>query len=443
MHHWMQRLSASSLALEERKCSVLRESVNDMREKKLQLYIHIPFCVKKCQYCDFLSFPADESTQNAYVDALLREMAYYGPRCRDYVVTTVYIGGGTPSWLTETAIERIMRMVRNMFCVDSDAEVSIECNPGTVTDHKFEVYRRAGINRLSIGLQSASDDELKLLGRIHTYEQFLKTYELARKNRFYNINVDLMNSLPGQTTESFYHTLQQVLRLKPEHISAYSLIIEPGTPFYDLYKFDAVKQHAGMQTIALPTEDEVYQMTKFTEQVLKEAGYEHYEISNFAKPGFECRHNIGYWQRANYLGLGLGAASLMENIRYSNVTDLYTYLEQTKNIHEGAWEHEIIDPANGQVLQVEQLPATNLHASVERVQRKAQIEEFMFLGLRMIQGITREQFTETFGIQIEAVYQDVMQRLQEEGLLEKRAGRIYLTEQGQDVSNYALSQFLM
>lgn len=414
-----------------------------MSVKTMQLYIHIPFCVKKCQYCDFLSFPADESTQNAYVDALLREMAYYGPKCRDYLVTTVYIGGGTPSWLTETAIERIMRMVRNMFRLDLDAEVSIECNPGTVTDRKFAVYRSAGINRLSIGLQSASDDELKLLGRIHTYEQFLKTYELARKNRFYNINVDLMNSLPGQTTESFYHTLQQVLRLKPEHISAYSLIIEPGTPFYDLYKFDAVKQHAGMQTIALPTEDEVYQMTKITEQVLREAGYEHYEISNFAKPGFECRHNIGYWQRANYLGLGLGAASLMENIRYSNVTDLYTYLEETKNIHEGTWEQEIVDSANGQVLQVEQVPATNLHASVERVQRKAQIEEFMFLGLRMIEGITREQFTDAFGIQIEAVYQDVMQRLQEEGLLEKRAGQIYLTEQGQDVSNYVLSQFLL
>ena len=415
-----------------------------MREKRMQLYIHIPFCVKKCQYCDFLSFPADESTQNAYIEALLREIAYYGLRCVEYTVTTVYIGGGTPSWLREDAIEKIMSAIQRAFHLDSDAEVSIECNPGTVTDHKFSVYRRAGINRISIGLQSASDEELKLLGRIHTYDQFLKTYELARKNGFYNINIDLMNSLPGQTTESFYHTLQQVLRLKPEHISAYSLIIEPGTPFYDLYKFDAVKQRAGMQTIALPTEDEVYQMTKLTEQVLKEAGYEHYEISNFAKPGFACRHNIGYWQRENYLGIGLGASSLMENIRYTNISDLYTYLEQTADIHEGFWENEVVEQENrGETRRIEKVPATNLHASAERVQRKAQIEEFMFLGLRMIDGITRDRFMETFGIQIEAVYQDVLLRLQEEELLEKRAGRIYLTEKGQDVSNYALSQFLL
>lgn len=415
-----------------------------MREKTMELYIHIPFCVKKCQYCDFLSFPADESTQNAYVEALLREVAYYGLKCQDYRVTTVYIGGGTPSWLREDAIAQIMSAVRESFRLDADAEISIECNPGTVTDYKFAVYRRAGINRISIGLQSASDEELKLLGRIHTYEQFLKTYELARGNGFYNINIDLMNSLPGQTTESFYHTLQQVLRVKPEHISAYSLIIEPGTPFYDLYKFDAVKQRAGMATIALPTEDEVYQMTKLTEQMLKEAGYEHYEISNFAKPGFACRHNIGYWQRENYLGLGLGAASLMENIRYSNVTDLYTYLEQTENIHEGFWENEIIQKGTGGETQhVEQVPATNLHAAAERVQRKAQIEEFMFLGLRMIEGITRDRFMETFGIPIEAVYQNVMQQLQEEELLVKRAGHIYLTEKGQDVSNYVLSQFLL
>ena len=162
------------------------------------------------------------------------------------------------------------------------------------------------------------DEELKILGRIHTFDQFLKTYELARKNGFDNVNVDIMSSLPGQTAESFARTLQQLLRLKPEHISAYSLIIEKGTPFYDLYKFDAVKQQAGMQTVALPTEDEVYRMTKLTEQVLAEAGYVHYEVSNFAKPGYACRHNIGYWERENYLGLGLGASSLMENIRYSN-----------------------------------------------------------------------------------------------------------------------------
>lgn len=414
-----------------------------MNEKRMQLYIHIPFCVKKCEYCDFLSFPADESTQNSYVEALLREIAYYGAKCRRYVVTTVYIGGGTPSWLREDAIEAIMGAVHREFRVMADAEISIECNPGTVTNHKFAVYRSVGINRISIGLQSACEEELKLLGRIHTFEQFLKTFELARQNGFDNINVDLMNSLPGQTAESFNNTLQQVLRLKPEHISAYSLIIEPGTPFYDLYKFDAVKQQAGLKTIALPTENEVYNMTKLTEQQLKQAGYEHYEISNFAKPGFACRHNIGYWQRENYLGLGLGASSLMENIRYANVTDLYMYLEQTRMIREGYWENETEEPYAAGAGRIQRLPATNLHASAERVERKAQIEEFMFLGLRMIDGITREQFAESFGMPIEAVYQEVLQQLQEQNLLEKRAGRVYLTEQGQDVSNYVLAQFLL
>lgn len=415
-----------------------------MSKKTMELYIHIPFCVKKCQYCDFLSFAADESTQNAYVQALLREIAYYGPRCSDYLVTTVYIGGGTPSWLREESMEEIMTAVKRSFALASDAEVSIECNPGTVTDHKFAVYRRVGINRISIGLQSASDEELKLLGRIHTYDQFLKTYELARRNGFININVDIMNSLPGQTAEGLGQTLQQVLRLKPEHISAYSLIIEKGTPFYDLYKFDAVKQQAGMQTFVLPTEDEVYRMTKLTEHVLKKAGYEHYEVSNFAKPGYACRHNIGYWERENYLGLGLGAASLMENIRYSNTRELYEYLEQSENIREGLWENEVSEErADGVYSYKEELPATNLHASVERISRKGQIEEFMFLGLRMIDGISRERFEKCFGTQIEAVYQEVLSHLQAEGLLQKRAGRIYLTEQGQDVSNYALAQFLL
>lgn len=405
-----------------------------MGKQQLELYIHIPFCVKKCGYCDFLSFPADEETQNEYVKALLREIAYYGTKCRAYTVTTVYIGGGTPSWLWEEAIETVMKAVQASFTLAQDAEISIECNPGTVTDHKFAVYRRAGINRISIGLQSANDRELKLLGRIHTFEQFLKTYELARKNGFDNINIDLMNSLPGQSTESFYQTLQQVLRLKPEHVSAYSLIIEEGTPFYDLYKFDAVKQAAGMKTVALPTEDEVYRMTKMTEQVLMEAGYDHYEISNFAKPGYACRHNIGYWERENYLGMGIGAASLMENIRYTNSSDLYAYLEETKHIREEVRR----DEESRQTV-----PVTNLHSSAEPVTRKAQIEEFMFLGLRMTEGVTRGRFEMEFGIPIEGVYQEVLTKLAEEELLIKRAGRICLTEKGQDVSNYVLAQFLL
>ena len=408
-----------------------------MEKKEMELYVHIPFCVKKCNYCDFLSFSADEETQQEYTKALCRELEFYGESSRDYHVSTVYIGGGTPSWLKEEYLASVMEQIHRSSAIDKDAEISIECNPGTVTDHKFAVYRDSGINRLSIGLQSADNEELKLLGRIHTKEQFLKMYALARKNGFGNINIDLMYGLPGQTVEAYYRSLEQVIRLKPEHISAYSLIIEKGTPFYETYKFDVVKQDAGLRTDFLPTEEQICQMTELTDKALKTMGYEHYEISNYAKKGFACRHNIGYWKRTSYLGVGLGAASLLDNIRYSNTRELYSYLEETRNIHGGIWQNPLPDGS------VDELFATNLHASAERVSRNAQMEEFMFLGLRMIRGISRDEFQAAFQIPIEAVYQDVMMRLMQEKLLEKREGRIYLTEKGQDVSNYALSQFLL
>ena len=382
----------------------------------MELYIHIPFCVKKCDYCDFLSFAADEQTQKSYVAALQKELAFYGAKYKDRRITTIFIGGGTPSWLREESMQAVMEAVYENFAVDRDAEITIECNPGTVTEHKFEVYRKIGINRLSIGLQSAHNDELKILGRIHTYEQFLKTYDMARKHGFTNINIDLMSSLPGQTPEIFCDSLHRVLQLKPEHISAYSLIIEKGTPFYDLYKFDAVRQEAGMQTESLPTEEEEYQTTKMTQHILKEAGYHWYEVSNFAKPGYECRHNIGYWKRVDYLGVGLGASSLIDNVRYSNTRDLYTYLS---------------------------VPADSLHETAEQITRNGQMEEFMFLGLRMRDGFYRDEFTQAFGIPIEAVYGDALNHLQQEELLLKREGRIYLTDKGMDLNNYVVAQFML
>lgn len=382
----------------------------------MELYIHIPFCVKKCDYCDFLSFAADEQTQKSYVTALQKELAFYGAKYKDRRITTIFIGGGTPSWLKEDYMQAIMETVYHYFSVEQDAEITIECNPGTITEHKFEVYRRIGINRLSIGLQSVHNEELKILGRIHTFEQFLKTYDMARKHGFSNINIDLMSSLPGQTPEIFCDSLYQVLKLKPEHISAYSLIIEKGTPFYELYRFDAVKQAAGMQTESLPTEEEEYQTTKMTQHILKEAGYHWYEISNFAKPGYECRHNIGYWKRVDYLGVGLGASSLIDNVRYSNTRDLYTYLS---------------------------VPADSLHETAEQITRNEQMEEFMFLGLRMRDGFYRDEFTQAFGIPIEAVYGDALNHLQQEELLLKREGRIYLTDKGMDLNNYVVAQFML
>lgn len=401
--------------------------------KNLQLYVHIPFCVKKCSYCDFLSFTSAKSTQMNYADALIREIEFYGPQMDDYTVNTIYIGGGTPSWLDEDKMVEIIDAIYTYFDVSPGAEVSMECNPGTITASKLDKYRKVGVNRLSIGLQSADDDELKILGRVHTFEEFVKTYEMARKAGFANINVDLISGVPYQTAEKFLHTLQKVVRLRPEHISAYSLMIEKGTPFYDLYKSDAAKQESGMPTEILPTEDEVYRIYKMTQQYLAKAGYEQYEISNYAHPGFECEHNIGYWTRENYLGLGLGAASLVENVRYSNTTDLDQYMEICQDIK---WVDYMQDEADF-------VTGTNLHASVEAVSRKAQMEEFMFLGLRMNCGVTRAKFQNTFGISIDGIYKNVFDYLKAEGLLNMCEGKIVLTERGMDLSNFVLAQFLL
>lgn len=405
--------------------------------KKLELYLHIPFCMKKCRYCDFLSAPASEQTQREYVEALLREITFWGQCSAEYEVDTIYIGGGTPSWLREEYMTAIMEQLRSNFRIYPQAEITIECNPGTVTERKFLAYKEAGINRISIGLQSANEEELKLLGRVHTFEQFLKTYELARNTGFTNVNVDLMSSLPGQNPKSYANTLQQVIRLKPEHISAYSLIIEKGTPFYEMYKFDAVKQQAGMQTEFLPTEDEEYEIGKLTEVVLKKSGYRRYEISNYSKPGYECRHNIGYWKRAEYLGMGLGAASLLGNIRYANITDLYDYMEKTKSI---GWQDFSCTLRTGAT---ELVRGINLHASADVVERTGQMEEFMFLGFRMLDGISREEFEQAFGVSVESVYGNELQMLAAEKLIEKRGGRIYLTERGMDLNNFVVQQFML
>ena len=407
----------------------------------LELYIHMPFCVKKCEYCDFLSFPADTNTQIKYVHALLNEIRFYGEKMRGFRVSTIYIGGGTPSWLEPELVTAVMDQIYKSFQVYEDAEISIECNPGTVTAAKLQAYRRAGINRLSIGLQSTNNTELKTLGRIHTYEQFLKTYELARNEGFTNINVDLMSGLPRQSAESFADTLQRVIRLKPEHISAYSLIIEKGTPFYEKYKFDMVRQEAGMKTEELPTEDDTYKMLKLTQRVLAKAGYERYEISNYAKPGYACRHNVGYWTRENYLGLGLGAASLIDNVRYSNTRELYEYIEICRELT--FLPPEVFAPEEGMDAPERGWFGSNLHTEAAVVNRKAQMEEFMFLGLRMPEGISRNEFETNFGMPIEAAYVQVLPDLQAQKLIEKREGRVYLTDRGMDVANYVMAQFLL
>ena len=412
-----------------------------MNEKKLELYIHIPFCVKKCDYCDFLSFPADSNTQIRYVHALLQEIRYYGNLLGDYHVPTIYIGGGTPSWLEENLIYTVLQQVASSFHVEADAEISIECNPGTVTAKKLNVYQSAGINRLSIGLQSTNNEELKALGRIHTYDQFLKTYELARNAGFENINIDLMSGLPYQTLDKFLESLQTVIRLKPEHISAYSLIIEKGTPFYERYKFDAVKQEAGIHTEILPDEDEVYRIYKATQDVLKQAGYRQYEISNFAQPGYACRHNIGYWTRENYLGLGLGASSLVENVRYTNTRQLYAYGEFCDHLREKSPAEFLKD---GEHAVPEDLwIGSCVQEQAQILTRKEQMEEFMFLGLRKMNGISKKEFSEYFGKSLEDIYGEPICKLESLKLLEQDDDRVWLTKRGIDVSNSVFVEFLL
>lgn len=384
-----------------------------MEQKKLELYLHIPFCIRKCAYCDFLSAPADPRTREAYVEALIREIKIKSQAYADYSVPSLFIGGGTPSVLFGEEIIQIMEAAAASFFIEKDAEITIECNPGTLNEKKAADYRRAGINRASLGLQSASNQELALLGRIHTWEDFLKSYDVLRRAGFSNLNVDLMSGLPHQKTEDWAYSLQQTVRLRPEHISAYSLIVEEGTPFFEQYGADERRREAGEEPRELPGEEEERRMYEWTQRYLKKHGYEQYEISNYARPGKECRHNIGYWTLVNYLGLGLGSASLVEGVRFSNTRELGAYME-------------------GDFTEKER----------EVLSRKTQMEEFMFLGLRMRRGISRTEFHRKFGAEPEAVYGPEIARLCRQGLLEQQAGAFRLTEQGISVSNYVMAEFI-
>ncbi len=396
---------------------------------QIELYIHIPFCVKKCLYCDFLSGVFDEKMQRRYAAALCTEIKYAAKTHPGCTVSTIYVGGGTPSWLSEDLMDAIITTAKQSFKMDPLAEISVECNPGTLSAEKLNVYRSIGINRLSIGLQSANDDELKELGRIHDYNRFLHTYDLVRKAGFENVNIDIMTGLPHQTIEKLEHTLNAVTMLRPEHISAYSLIIEKGTPFYEKYKFDSVKQQAGMETEDLPTDEESYRLYKFTMEYLASKGYKRYEISNYARNGKVCRHNIGYWDRVPYLGLGLGAASLFNNVRTTNIRDIYKYIEISEGLEAGnTISSEFSSP---------------YFDSEEQLSKKDAMEEFMFLGLRKIDGVARSDFFQMFGIDIEAIYGPIITALRKQGFMDAKEGRIFLTDIGIDVSNQVLSKFLL
>lgn len=400
----------------------------------LEIYIHIPFCVKKCDYCDFLSAPADLETKEKYVEALINEIKLNKNKMSEYVVDTVFIGGGTPSLLEENQISKIMSVLRDNCNMSENPEITIECNPGTITESKLLEYKKSGINRISFGLQSANDEELKSIGRIHNYAGFLESYNLARKCGFDNVNVDLMSALPGQTLKSYEETLNKVVRLEPEHISAYSLIVEENTLMYDRVKKAQIK---GINI--LPDEESERKMYYLTNNILRSNGYRKYEISNYSKPGKECKHNIGYWQRKEYLGFGIGAASLYKENRYNNISDINKYIEVlTNNIK----ENSINNVGNSSEVENQVNILNSIVKNLQQLTERDRMEEFMFLGLRMMEGVSMEKFEQYFGKPYMEVYGKVQKRMEDKRFLINDNGYVKLTEFGIDLSNYVMSEFL-
>ena len=359
----------------------------------LELYIHIPFCIRKCNYCDFLSFPSNEAEREIYVQSLINEIEQTGKLLdKDvYAVRSIFVGGGTPSLLSGEQMDRILRVVREGFAVKDGAEITMEANPGTLTEVNVFSYKKAGVNRLSMGLQSADDACLHLLGRIHTWEEFLKSYELARKAGFENINIDLMSGLPGQTIEIYKKTLGKVMALRPEHISAYSLILEEGTPFGESKEIQK----------KIPDEETDREMYQLTKDILLENGYERYEISNYAIKGKECIHNLGYWSGTPYLGFGLGASSYFEGTRFSNEKNLEKYQKEPY---------------------------------VPFLMR----EDYTVLS-------QKDEIRERFKVSIEDIYGKVISKYEEIDLLEWTDGgrMLRLTDAGIDVSDYIFCDFML
>ncbi|MCR5687840.1 MAG: radical SAM family heme chaperone HemW [Lachnospiraceae bacterium] len=374
----------------------------------MEIYIHIPFCEKKCNYCDFLSGPADPKVRQLYVNALVNEIRERAAKIgRGEKVTTIYFGGGTPSILETEQTGAILATLFEEFDVTDDAEITIEVNPKSAGG-KLQFLRGVGFNRVSIGMQSAHAEELELLGRIHTHDDFLKCFWGAREAGFNNISVDIMTAIPGQTEEMLAETVNTVLRLSPEHISAYSLMIEKGTPFYE--RFGETEG----PVVGEETERRLYWMTV---DMLKSHGYRHYEISNFAKPDFESRHNMGYWKREHYLGMGLGASSCMPEdgaeVRSRNTTSIEAYLKD---------------------------PLAREESSI--LTRDEMIEETVYLGLRMMDGVDTDDFQKKFGVTLRSLYGDTIDDLSAQGLVYEGSSSLSLTDMGIDYGNHVFAQFL-
>lgn len=378
--------------------------------KNIGIYVHIPFCKKKCDYCDFISFANQEDMQEKYVMALNNDIENTSKTIQEHQVNTIYFGGGTPSYIDEHLIVKILENIKKHYTICEDAEITIEVNPGTVNKEKLITYKEAGFNRLSIGLQSTHDRLLKIIGRIHTYNDFFETYNLAREVGFQNINVDLMLALPTQTIEELIESTNTVISLKPEHISIYSLILEEGTALYNKI------QNKELELIDEELERKMYWKTK---EILGKNGYNHYEISNFAKKGFESKHNMNCWLQEEYLGFGVAAHSYLNNKRFSKISNLYEYI---KNIEEENFEKNI---------------------EINEFQdREAKAKEYMLLGLRKIEGVSISAFERKFEINPLFYFRFEISRLEENDLLEVDLDNIKLTKKGLDLANQVFEEFV-
>lgn len=394
-------------------------------KKRLSLYIHIPFCVQKCRYCDFYSAAATAQEKLQYTELLCREIRSWGRMLREqYSVYTIFMGGGTPTCLTPDCLEKIGAEVRESFDCDALTEFTTEANPGTVTPEHLTAWQQMGINRVSLGLQSAQNRELQMLGRIHSYEEFLDTYQMIRQSGMDQINIDVMAAIPEQTLESYQDTLEKIVSLNPEHISSYSLIVEPETVFWDWEKNGTLKR---------VDEDTDRQMYEWTGKYLQQMGYHRYEISNYCRSGMECKHNCVYWTGGEYLGLGVNASSYLNGYRFRVPVSQKSYRSYVDRICQLAG-NESADLQN----------AIQGMDELEIIDQKEQMEEFMFLGLRMMAGVSEEEFFRRFGSSMMDVYGDVIKKYQKMDLIcRKDTGQVTLTEKGIDVSNSILADFLL
>ncbi|MEG0181054.1 MAG: radical SAM family heme chaperone HemW [Peptostreptococcaceae bacterium] len=374
----------------------------------LGLYIHVPFCAQKCYYCDFNSYKIKSNEKEDYLINIEREMLLYKDEFKDKSFDTVFLGGGTPSILKVDELKRLMSKMYENFNIKDDAEITIECNPGTINKEKLEAMKKIGINRLSIGLQATQNYHLKSIGRIHTYEEFEKNYYDAIDIGFENINVDLMYALPNQKEEEWKDTLDKIIKLNPSHISAYSLILEEGTKLYDMYENNEFN---------LLDEDTDIEMYNYTINTLKDNGYNQYEISNYSKYEKECKHNIIYWKCDNYLGLGPGASGYIEDIRYSNLEDLSEYNNKIS---------QNLKPINEE----------------NKLSDKDKIEEFIFMGLRMNEGISLDIFEKRFKIDFKDLYKNALEKLIANKLIKIEDSNVSLTQKGREISNSVFIEFI-